>query len=198
MPLDPFGTIQKKNIQSTTSRSRATYAITASGKLLGTPSVGDNVAQAHNKGLRFWQPRSNAEIVYNSVLADCIYKEISQKRGERTIFERLSLPRPAPKREYSKVLGKRSSSTSSKTLVKVHLLAPGNRCAKLIESRKRIKAARQETQRHAAPGNWKREMSQTVEKEPEFKVDLRIEGIAHDVILKDVERMGKIQEVAEN
>ena len=31
----------------------------------------------------------------------------------------------------------------------------------------------------------------TVEKEPEFKVELRIEGIAHDVILKGEQRMGK-------
>ena len=37
----------------------------------------------------------------------------------------------------------------------------------------------------------------TVEKEPEFKVDLRIERIAQDVILKDEERMSKIQEVGE-
>ena len=37
-----------------------------------------------------------------------------------------------------------------------------------------------------------------VEKEePEFKVDLIIEGIAQDVILKDEERMGQIQEVVE-
>ena len=35
----------------------------------------------------------------------------------------------------------------------------------------------------------------TVEKEHESKVDLRIEGVAHDVLLKDEERMGKIQEV---
>ena len=35
----------------------------------------------------------------------------------------------------------------------------------------------------------------TVEKEPQFKVDLRIEGIAQDVILKHEERMGKSQEV---
>ena len=33
--------------------------------------------------------------------------------------------------------------------------------------------------------------------ESEFKVDFRIEGIAQDVILKDEERMGKIQEVLE-
>ena len=38
----------------------------------------------------------------------------------------------------------------------------------------------------------------TVDKEPEFKVDLRIEGVAHDVILKDEEPMGKIQQVVEN
>ena len=32
---------------------------------------------------------------------------------------------------------------------------------------------------------------------PEFKVDLRIEGIAHGVILEDEERMGQIQAVVE-
>ena len=40
-----------------------------------------------------------------------------------------------------------------------------------------------------------RRAESTVKKEPEFKVDLRIEGIAQDVILKDEERMGKIQVV---
>ena len=44
----------------------------------------------------------------------------------------------------------------------------------------------------------KRSTESLVEKEqPEFKVDLRIEGIAQDVILKDEERVGHIQEVAE-
>ena len=37
----------------------------------------------------------------------------------------------------------------------------------------------------------------TVEQEPECKVNLRIEGIAHDVIWKDEARVGKIQEVVE-
>ena len=48
---------------------------------------------------------------------------------------------------------------------------------------------------------WKqmRSAESLVEKEePEFKVDLRIEGIAQDVILKDEERMGNIQEVVDN
>ena len=62
-------------------------------------------------------------------------------------------------RLYSKVLGKRSSS-SKKTLLKVHLPAVGN---SLKESS-----------------------------------DRRIEGIAHDVIMKDEERMGRIQEVVQN
>ena len=37
-----------------------------------------------------------------------------------------------------------------------------------------------------------------VEEKPGFKVDVRIGGIVDDVILKDEERMGKIQEVVEN
>ena len=36
-----------------------------------------------------------------------------------------------------------------------------------------------------------------VEEKPELKVDLRIEVIAHNVILKDEERMGQLQEVLE-
>ena len=56
-----------------------------------------SLARAQDKGLRFfWQTRSHAVIVYSSVPADCIYKVISPK-GERTLFERLSTPRPAPK-----------------------------------------------------------------------------------------------------
>ena len=45
----------------------------------------------------------------------------------------------------------------------------------------------------------KRSTESPVEKEePESKVDLRIEGIAQDVILEDEERMGQIQEEVEN
>ena len=55
-----------------------------------------NLARAQNKGLRFWQTRSNAVIVHNSVPADCIYKVISQN-GDRILFGRLSTSRPAPR-----------------------------------------------------------------------------------------------------
>ena len=48
--------------------------------------------------------------------------------------------------------------------------------------------------------SWKQncEKDSSVEEKPQFKVDLRIEGIDHYVILKDEERMGQIQEVVEN
>ena len=40
-------------------------------------------------------------------------------------------------------------------------------------------------------------VSPVEKEEPEFEVDLRIEGVAQDAILKDEERMGKIQKVAD-
>ena len=55
-----------------------------------------DLARAQDKGLPFMQTRSSAVIVFNSVPADCIQKVISQKE-ERTLFERLSTLRPAPK-----------------------------------------------------------------------------------------------------
>ena len=76
------------------------------------------LARAQEKGLQFWQTRSHAIIVYSSVPADSIYKVISQK-GERTLTERLSTPRPAP----NMVL---KSAWQSQTLTQFVLL--GFRC----------------------------------------------------------------------
>ena len=41
-----------------------------------------NFARTQDKGVRFWQTRSDAVIVYNSVPADCIYKMIFKKENE--------------------------------------------------------------------------------------------------------------------
>ena len=49
-----------------------------------------NLARAQDKGLQFWQTRSHVIVVSSSVLADCIYKLISQK-GERTIWKTLDV-----------------------------------------------------------------------------------------------------------
>ena len=59
---------------------------------------------------------------------------------------------------------------------------------------KRTKVPKQTTQNHRASGNRCEVSESPVQKEePEFKVDLRIEGIAQDVILKDEGRMDQIQ-----
>ena len=98
-------TIQKKNGQATTSRNREMKHHRSKRKTFsGHCLLGLKKTRAQNKGLQFWQTRSNAIVVCSSVPSD------------RLDFHQ---------RLYSKVLGKRSSS-SSKTLLKVHLLAAGN------------------------------------------------------------------------
>ena len=51
------------------------------------------LCRAQDQGLRFGHTKSDATIVHNPVLANCIYKVISQN-GDRTLFERLSTPAP--------------------------------------------------------------------------------------------------------
>ena len=55
-----------------------------------------HLARAQEKGLQFWQTRSHATIVHDSVPADCIEKVLSEN-GDKTLYQRLSMLRPAPK-----------------------------------------------------------------------------------------------------
>ena len=55
-----------------------------------------HLAKAQEKGRTLWQTRSHAIIVHDSVPPDCIEKVISEK-GERTLYQRLAAPRPAPR-----------------------------------------------------------------------------------------------------
>ena len=123
--------------------------------------------------------------------ADCIYKVISQK-GERTLFKRLSTPRPAPKialkgawqSQQQQQQQDTSESASSSTRKLLQREEQGN-----------------PTEIPELPGarKLKRSTGSLVQEEqPESKADLRIEGLAQDVILGDEERMGHIQEVVEN
>ena len=52
------------------------------------------LSRAQDQGLRFWQTKSHA-IKHVPVPPDCIFK-VTAKKGERTLFERISPPRPAP------------------------------------------------------------------------------------------------------
>ena len=153
-----------------------------------------NVARAQEKGLQFWQTRSHATIVYNSVPPDCIYKVKCQKGKE--LYMKDSQHLGLHRKSFSRVLGNHSSSShssSSKTPRKVLFQrAPGNWCEK------RTKALQQTTQNDGASGNRCEVLSQLLRKEePEREVDLRIEGIAQDVIPKEEEIMGSIQKVVD-
>ena len=76
-------TIQMNKNLAMTSPSREKYTITASGKPVRTRSTGSTLARAQDKGLQFHQTRSHAVIVHSSVLANCIYKVIPQKKKRK-------------------------------------------------------------------------------------------------------------------
>ena len=106
---------------------------------------------------------------------------ISQK-GERTLFERLSTPRPAPQQQQQKQQQQDTSDSASSGIRKLKLKEEqGNPTdnPELPSARKLKRSAE----------------SHLEKEEPEFKVDLRIEGIAQDVIFEDEKRMGQIQRI---
>ena len=55
-----------------------------------------NLRQAQDKGLQFWQTRSHAVILYDSVPTDCIEKVVSTKTGV-ILHQRIPTPRSLPK-----------------------------------------------------------------------------------------------------
>ena len=183
-----LGTIQTEKNLAMTYQSQEKYTITVSGQHAGRRLL-DQFRRAQDKGPRFWQTRSHAVIVYNSVPADCIYKVISQK-GKRTLFERLSTLRPAPKialkgawqsQQQQQQQDTSESASSRRKLVQREEQGNPTDIPELPSARK-----------------LKRSTGSLVQEEqPESKVDLRIEGHAQDVILEDEERMGHIQEVVE-
>ena len=61
-----------------------------------------HMAKAQEKGLTFWQTRSHAIFVHDSVPADCIEKIFENR--ENSLYQRLSMCRSAPKR-FLKVSG---------------------------------------------------------------------------------------------
>ena len=117
-----------------------------------------------DKGLRFWQKTSHAVIENSSVPADCVNRVTSEK-GERTLFERLSTPRPARKIVLKSAWQQQqdtSESTSASTSKLVQREEQGNPT---------------DNQEVLSVRKLKRSTESLVEKEEsEFKVDLRTEG----------------------
>ena len=112
------------------------------------------------------------------------------------LYSRVSRRFVPHRRLYLRLLGNRSSSNNRSSRATRHLWESVFQDQETgAGSAKR--AEREPTDNFELPSIKKLKWSteSTVEKEPEFKVDLRIEGIAEDAIFKDEERMGKIQVV---
>ena len=80
-----------KNNQATTSRNREKYTVTVSGNFFYFV----NLARAQDRGLRFWQTRSKAVIIFNSVPAGIIQGVVEKWRKDsytKSIREDLRKP----------------------------------------------------------------------------------------------------------
>ena len=141
------------------------------------PLIGVKLSGAQDQGLRFWQTKSRAIIGHNRVPADCIYREISQK-GDRTLFERLSTQRPAPKvtlestwhsQQQQPLSGDVPSSSGKPVAVEI-----GKRAVK-----------GNTTDDQTSSGKTVRYSVSPVDNKPQFEIDLRVEGISQDAILRN-------------
>ena len=92
-PLDPFGDkTRRRTSQRRFLEAEQRNTITASEKLLWTPSS-EHRAKDYDSGRQSLMPKLKTILCR----ADCIHEMISQKKRERTLFQRLSTPRPSPK-----------------------------------------------------------------------------------------------------
>ena len=134
------------------------------------------LSRAQDQGLRFWQTKSSAIIVRNPLLTDCICGAISQS-GDRTLFERLSTARPAPKvtlgsnwqsQQQQPLSGGASSSSR-----KLDAVGTGNRDVKGNTTEDPGSSSfRKPVRNYVSP----------VDREPKFEIDLRVEGVPQDAI----------------
>ena len=144
-PSTLSGQIQMKKHPVMTSQCPRKCTITAIGNMIKIPRIGEKLSRAQDQGFRFWQTKSSAIIVHNPVPANCIYKVISQN-GHRTLFERISTPRPAPKVTLGCNWQSQQQQLSDSA-------SPSSRTLRLGLRIGMSKALRQ-TQVQSFPGNW--------------------------------------------
>ena len=85
-----------KKMNHTTWQNHEWYRTKISGKCAKMQYIGSIPRNCSRKGLAFWQTRSNAFILHDSVPADCLEKVLNTKTGEIQ-YQRSSLsPRPPP------------------------------------------------------------------------------------------------------
>ena len=144
------------------------------------------LSRAQEQGLQFWQTKSHAIVVHSPVPADCIYKVMSQN-GDRILFERLSTPRPAPKVTLK-------STWQSQQQQQQQSICDGLTGATKVvarESQSGTKDVKGSTNDQTCIRRLVRGFEPAVEKKPQFEIDLQVEGVSKEVILKDEEKMKK-------
>ena len=130
--------------------------------------------KAQEKGLTFWQTRSHATTVHDSVPPDCIKKEISEK-GDKTLYQRLTTLRPAPRQIFKNAWNQQQHQQQQ---------------AIFGSSWKQEQARHQGGRNSDYEGNtWKH----PAKEEDSFQVDHRTQGISQDAKNKDLERMTETQ-----
>ena len=142
--------------------------------------------------MRFWQTKSRATIVHNLVPAECIHKVISQK-GDRTLFDRLSTPQPA-----SKVTLESNWHSQQQQQQQSMCDVVSTSTRKLVTGRTGIRDVRGcTTDDQISTRKFVQNPEPHVDKKPQFKIGLRIEGVSQDAILQDEAKMNEINKKLE-
>ena len=177
-PFDPFGDEAEEEFNNDLSKPRKVRYY-SKWKPHQDAVYWIHLARAQEKGLQFWQTRSHAIVVHDSVPADCIEKVVSMQ-GDETLYHRLSTPRPAPKIILKDVwILKQQQQQQQDTLS-----STGKPVAEQLQG---IPTGTP-TRIPACTGK-------RVAEENAFKVDLRIQGIPQDAVREDQGRLTKIQEL---
>ena len=136
-----------------------------------------HLAKAQEQCITFLQTKSHAISAHKTVPLDCIERVISQK-GETTLYQRLSTPRPAPRIILKNAWNHQQQQEQQGDLGSFRKL----KRERHEGDNKRVKAA---------AGNCSE--NNVVREEDSFQVDLRAHGVSQDAIHKDEERVVKMQ-----
>ena len=126
--------------------------------------------------------------------ADCICRVIS-RNGDRTLFERLSTPRPAPKVTLKSNWHSQQQQQQQPLSGSV---SSSSRKLNAVETENRdVKGNTTEDPGSSGFRKLERNSVSPVDKKPKFEIDLRLEGVPQDAILKDEEQLKEINQKLE-
>ena len=129
--------------------------------------------QTRDQGLQFWQTKSNAIVVNDHKPADCIYRTTSQN-GEHILQERMPTLGPAPKvilKSMWRIVQEQHFESDS---------SDEWQDLRGIEASKQEKEMKIETlEEQCSSRSWQPRANTAI---PDFEIDLRIEGVPHDIV----------------